>query len=494
MPYTDHTKANLSIVVAGASGDLAVKKIFPALFALYCRKMLPDSFRCFGFARTPLSDDQFRELLMENLACRYTPGETECRDSMDAFLKHCHYMTGHYDSVEDFQTLGKVLEQEESDTALSIRIFYLSIPPFLFMPVAKSLHVAGLTQEIPEKRVCRVVVEKPFGRDRTSSDELTRELADVFTEPQTYRIDHYLGKEVIQNLMVLRFSNLIFEPLWNRNNIAHVRISWTEDIGTEGRAGYFDAYGIIRDVMQNHLLQMLALVAMEEPLDLNPENVRNEKVKALRAVKAATLDDIVVGQYTAAEYKGTRHTGYLEEEGVPADSITPTYAALALKVRNRRWDGVPFLIRAGKGVNDRKTEIRIAFRDVPANIFGASPTQPEANELVIRVQPDAGISLTIMTKVPGLRVTLQKTELNLSYAAAFAGEMPEAYESLLLDVIKGDKSLFIRADELEAAWDIFTPVLNDLESCTIRPQGYPFGSAGPASSHALAAYYDTEWV
>ena len=485
---------NLSIVVIGASGDLSVKKIYPALFALYCRNLLPASFTCYGFSRTRMSDAEFRDLLLRHLACRYTPGETECQQAMDAFLERCFYVTGHYDSAEDFSALADVLEKGEPEGESVTRLFYFSIPPFLFIPTAKSLHASGLTRELPGQRTCRVVIEKPFGRDRNSSDELTRELGQVFTEPQTFRIDHYLGKEVIQNLMVLRFANLIFEPLWNRNNIAHVRISWTEDIGTEGRAGYFDTYGIIRDVMQNHLLQMLALVAMEEPLNLNPENVRNEKVKALRAVKPVSLDDIVVGQYTAAEYKGVGHPGYLEEEGVPPESITPTYAAVALKVRNRRWDGVPFLMRAGKGVNDRKPEIRIDFRDVPANIFAASATIPEANELVIRVQPDAGISLTVMTKVPGLRVTLQKTELNLSYAAAFREEIPDAYESLLLDVIKGDKSLFIRSDELEAAWDIFTPVLEDLESCTIRPQGYRFGSAGPESANALAAYYETEWV
>lgn len=493
MQNASFEKDALSIVVVGASGDLAVNKIFPALFALYCRKMLPESFSCFGFARTPLNDEQFRELLMAHLTCRYTPGEEECRRYMDAFLKRCFYVPGQYDSIEHFQALEALMKQREPAGKPVLRLFYLSIPPFVFLPVAQTLHATGLTADVPGEKACRVVVEKPFGRDRQSSDELTRELAGVFTETQTYRIDHYLGKEVIQNLMVLRFANLIFEPLWNRNNISHVRITWSEDIGTEGRAGYFDGYGIIRDVMQNHLLQMLALVAMEEPLNLDPESVRNEKVKALRALNPVTLDDIVVGQYTAAEYKGRHCKGYLEEEGVPEGSITPTYAAVALKIHNRRWDGVPFLMSAGKGLNSRKTEIRIAFRHVPANIFGGSPAGPEPNELVIRVQPDAGISLNIMTKVPGLRVSLQETELNLSYAAAFRGEIPDAYESLLLDVIKGDKSLFIRSDELEAAWDIFTPILNDLESCTIPPQPYDFGSSGPRSASALAALYDTSW-
>lgn len=488
-----NVQMQLSIVVIGASGDLSVKKIFPALFALYCRGLLPESFSCFGFSRTPLTDEQFRALLTKHLTCRYEIGETSCHTAMEQFLSRCTYVNGTYDSIEDFRSLGNALEAHEKPGIPVTRLYYMSIPPFLFLPVAQSLHAAGLTDEGCGQKICRVIVEKPFGHDRASSDTLTRELAAVFREEQTFRIDHYLGKEVIQNLMVLRFANLIFEPLWNRTNIAHVRISWTEDIGIEGRAGYFDAYGIIRDVMQNHLLQMLALVAMEEPLDLNPESIRNEKVKALRSVRPITLDDIVVGQYSRGIYNNKKYCGYLEEPGIPPNSITPTYAAAVLKVRNRRWDGVPFLLRAGKGLNDRKTEIRIAFRNVPANIFASSPKELEANDLIIRVQPDASIALNIITKVPGLKMTLQETQLNLSYASAFQETIPDAYESLILDIIKGDKSLFIRSDELQAAWDIFTPVLKDLESCTIRPQEYPFGSSGPPSANALAALYDTSW-
>ena len=493
MVQQEHLSRQLSFVVIGASGDLAVKKIFPALFSLYCRGDMPDTFCCCGFARTDMSHDAFRALLLEHLACRYTPGEQECRALTDAFLKRCFYVSGQYDAPDSFAALARVLEEKEKPDMPTRRLFYFSIPPFLFMPTAQSLAQASLSDDIPEKRQCRVVIEKPFGRDRASSDELTRGLAAVFTEEQTYRIDHYLGKEVIQNMMALRFANLVFEPLWNRVNIARVLITWMEDIGVEGRAGYFDAYGILRDVMQNHLLQMLALTAMEEPLSLNPEYVRDEKVKVLRSAAPATLDDIVTGQYVAASYHGTQRKGYLDEDGVPPDSITPTYAAVALKIRNRRWDGIPFLIRAGKGLNDRKTEIRIVFRKVPANIFANSPNPPEANELVIRVQPDPGISLSFMNKKLGMPLSLQKTELKLSYAEVFDEQTPDAYESLILDVIKGDKSLFIRADELAAAWDVFTPVLHALESCTIRPQPYPFGSNGPQSADALAALYKADW-
>ena len=494
MTEKSHTVPDhVSFIVLGASGDLAVKKIFPALFSLYCRKLLPETFRCFGFARTAMGDEQFRELLTAHLTCRYTPEEQTCRELMEAFLGRCVYVQGQYDAPDTFHALHTALTQFEERSEQTLRLFYFAIPPFMFVPTAQSLAQSGFTAPMADRGQCRVVIEKPFGRDRSSSDELTRELATVFTEEQTYRIDHYLGKEVIQNLMALRFANLVFEPLWNRVNIAHVLITWMEDIGVEGRAGYFDAYGIIRDVMQNHLLQMLALVAMEEPLRLNPEYVRDEKVKVLRSVAPVTLDDIVVGQYTAADHNGVAHKGYREEPGVSRESIMPTFAAVALKIRNRRWDGIPFLLRAGKGLNDRKAEIRVVFRDVPANIFAASPTPPEANELVIRVQPDAGISLSFMNKKPGLPMSLQTTELNLSYADVFHETLPDAYESLLLDVVKGDKSLFIRADELAAAWDVFTPVLHDLESCTIRPQGYDFGGLGPQSADALAALYDARW-
>jgi len=485
----------LSIVILGASGDLAVKKVFPALFSLYCRNLLPECFLCYGFARTEMSDAEFRELLMRHLTCRYTPGASECRKLMDEFLTHCKYISGCYDAPESFQNLKtamEAVEAMETKDGFVTRLFYFSIPPFLFMPAARSLAQAELTTDIHGKRACRVIIEKPFGRSRQSSDELTSGLAQALTEEQTYRIDHYLGKEVIQNLMALRFANLIFEPLWNRVNIAHVQITWMEDFGVEKRAGYFDSYGIIRDVMQNHLLQILALTAMEEPLSLNPEYIWDEKVKTLRSIAPVKLDDIVVGQYTSSTYENIPRKSYLEEEGIPPYSITPTYAAVVLKIRNRRWDGIPFLIRAGKALNDRKTEIRVVFRDVPANIFAASQTPPEANELVIRVQPDAGISLSFMNKIPGLRMSLHKTHLNLSYADVYE-KMPDAYESLILDVIKGDKSLFIRADELAAAWDVFTPVLSDLESCTIQPQGYPFGSDGPQSADALAALHGTIW-
>ncbi len=480
----------LSIAVFGASGDLAMKKIYPALFVLFAQGYLPHRFKIFGYARSALSQEEFRARVAEHLYCRSATA-AQCNDLSAAFLASCEYLHGPYDSVESYQRLGAAMACFGADPAEN-RVFYMSIPPFLFLPVADTMHAAGLEQR-PAGAWSRVVLEKPFGSDRSSSDALTEHMAHVFSEEQTYRIDHYLGKEVIQNLMVLRFANLIFDPIWNRSCIHHVSISWMEDIGIEGRGGYFDQYGIIRDVMQNHLLQIMALVAMEEPIGLDAKHVRDEKVKVLSCVPALTFNDILVGQYTTGVYRGAVQRGYLEEEGVAQGSVTPTYAVAALRIRNRRWDGVPFLIRAGKGLNARLTEIRIRFREVPGNIFARNAEFLSPNELVIRVQPDAGISFSIVNKVPGLDITLADSELNLRYESAFQASIPDAYECLLLDVLQGDRSLFIRADELQAAWDIFTPVLHDLESCQIRPQGYAFGSAGPTSAVALAALHGVVW-
>lgn len=480
----------LSIVIIGASGDLALKKVIPALFALYCQKLLPAQFQVVGYARSALTEAEFRDRVMAHLTCRYVPGE-RCDAFMAEFLQRCSYVQGKYEDAEAYRPIEREFRKLGAPADVN-RVFYMAIPPSIFLDVARALAGAGLTAT-PGAGWAHTVIEKPFGRDRASSDALTHGLAEVFREEQIFRIDHYLGKEVIQNLLVLRFANLIFDPIWNRAHIEQVRISWMEDIGVEGRAGYFDEYGIIRDVMQNHLLQILALVAMEQPVDLHAQYVRDEKVKALRSVLPVRAEDLVIGQYTAGRLHESPRRGYLEEEDIPAGSITPTYAAAVLHVRNRRWDGVPFLIRAGKALDARMTEIRIRFRPVPGNIFTSSAGHLANNELVIRVQPDAAISFRIVNKVPGLGITLEESDLDLQYASAFQAAIPDAYECLLLDVIEGDRSLFIRADELEAAWDIFTPVLHELEEKRLKPRGYAFGSAGPEAAQALAARYNAIW-
>ncbi len=486
-----HPEGPVSIIILGASGDLAKRKIIPALFSLYCQRLLPEKFQVVGFARSEMSDEEFRRMATENLTCRYAPGNS-CGELMEKFLRRCFYFRGRYDSPEAFRALREHLLPLENQEPTS-RVFYMAIPPSVFLDVARSLKQAGLVNDGNATPWSRAVIEKPFGSDRASSDELVRNMAEVFEENQTYRIDHYLGKEVIQNLLVLRFANLIFDPIWNRAHIENVQISWKEDLSVEGRAGYFDGYGIIRDVIQNHLLQILALIAMEEPLSLDAKDVRDEKVKLLRAIPPVELRHVVVGQYTEGIWKGTRHASYLDEDGVPKGSTTPTFAAAVLHVANRRWDGVPFLIRAGKGLNDRMTEIRVVFRETPGRLYDDALHEPVRNELIIRVQPDEAIVFRIMNKTPGLEMDLGITDLNLRYQSTYRVEIPDAYECLLLDVIEGDESLFIRSDELAAAWDIFTPVLRRLEEESIQPEPYVFGTEGPRAAAGLAGRFGTGW-
>ena len=336
-------------------------------------------------------------------------------------------------------------------------------------------------------------IEKPFGHDRRSSDALSRDIATVFEEDQIYRIDHYLGKEVIQNLLVLRFANLVFEPIWNRHYIHSVQITWKENLSIEGRGGYFDSAGIIRDVMQNHLVQILALIAMESPSRLDATHIRNAKVNALICVPPPSLETAVLGQYTGKNGNGDTVAGYREDPSVPDHSVSPTYAAIALRVENSRWDGVPFLMRAGKGLDGKMTEIRIRFHEIPGRMFKSGEKHLKANELVIRIQPDAAIYFTIMNKVPGVGMELETRDLDLQYASAFSQQIPDAYEDLLLDVLRGEKSLFIREDELAAAWDIFTPLLHEIDKSILKPDPYMFGSMGPERADSLAAEHNVKW-
>ena len=474
---------NLSIIVVGASGDLAIKKIFPAMFSLYCQGFLPPGFRVFGFARSILSHEEFRKRISEHLTCRYTSTES-CSMEISEFLSRCYYMSGKYDSRESFLDLYELMRSQEPSRDTN-RIYYLAVPPSVFLDTAKALAGAGLVICDPSQSWSRVVIEKPFGKDRQSSDILTRELSKVFSEEQTFRIDHYLGKEVTQNLMVLRFANLVFEPLWNRNFIESVHITWKEDIGVENRAGYFDEYGIIRDVIQNHLVQILTLVAMEKPRSIHATHIRDEKVKVLRSISAIDMKSIILGQYIAGETNTIHHAGYLEEKSIPADSTTPTFATTVLRINNDRWRGVPFIISAGKGLDSRTNEVRIQFRSIPDNIFCDNPECLPTNDLNIRIQPDESIFLNIVNKEPGMQLSLVETSLNLRYQSAFSTKIPEAYERLILDVITGDKGLFIRSDELAAAWDIFTPVLHEIDRLKIKPEPYSFGSAGPSSAMKL---------
>ncbi|CAD5163297.1 unnamed protein product [Musa acuminata subsp. malaccensis] len=496
-PYIDHSKAKedqidstVSITVVGASGDLAKKKIFPALFALFYEDCLPKHFTVFGYARTQLTDEELRNMIGKTLTCRIDKREN-CGDKMEQFLQRCFYHSGQYSSSENFLELDRKLKDKEVGKSAN-RLFYLSIPPNIFVDVVRC---ASRTASSPTGWT-RVIVEKPFGRDSQSSGDLTRSLKQHLTEDQIFRIDHYLGKELVENLSVLRFSNLVFEPLWSRKFIRNVQLIFSEDFGTEGRGGYFDNYGIIRDIMQNHLVQILALFAMETPVSLDAEDIRNEKVKVLRSMRTLQLDDVVVGQYKGHTRGGRSLPAYIDDPTVPKGSLTPTFAAAALFIDNARWDGVPFLMKAGKALNTRRAEIRVQFRHVPGNLYKrnfGTDLDKATNELVIRVQPDEAIYLKINNKIPGLSMRLDSSNLNLLYASRYPREIPDAYERLLLDAIEGERRLFIRSDELDAAWALFTPVLKELEDKRIAPELYPYGSRGPVGAHYLAAKYNVRW-
>nr|QXV29858.1 G6PDH2 [Aquilaria sinensis] len=487
---TGNAESTLIITVVGASGDLAKKKIFPALFALYYEDFLPENFTVFGYARTKLTDDELRNMICGTLTCRIDKREN-CEEKMDQFLKRCFYHSGQYNSEEHFAELDEKLKEKEGEK-LSCRLFYLSIPPDKFVDVVRCASLKASSGN----GWTRVIVEKPFGRDSESSGELTKCLKQYLNEDQIFRIDHYLGKELVENLSVLRFSNLVFEPLWSSNYIRNVQFIFSEDFGTEGRGGYFDKYGIIRDIMQNHLLQMLALFAMETPVSLDAEDIRNEKVKVLRSMKPLQLEDVVVGQYKGQSTGGKTCPGYTDDPTIPNDSLTPTFAAAALFINNARWDGVPFLMKAGKALHTRRAEIRVQFRHVPGNLYKrnfGTDLDKATNELVLRVQPDEAIYLRINNKVPGLGMRLDRSDLNLLFRSRYPKEIPDAYERILLDAIEGERRLFIRSDELDAAWALFTPVLKELEEKRIAPELYLYGSRGPVGAHYLAAKYNVRW-
>ena len=471
----DH-KNGCNFIVIGASGDLSRKKIIPALFSLFVNGFLPKEYNVVGYARTEMDETAFRKMAEDNLKSKYEK-EPENLDKIPAFLSRCSYVYGQYDSVDDFKNLKKHLASLSAGKFN--RLFYMAIPPNIFLETSTSIHDSGLMEKSSPDCWSRVVLEKPFGRDSESFKELSENLSKVIPEKQTYRIDHYLGKEVIQNLMVLRFANLIFEPLWNRNYVSSVNITWCEKIGVSGRAGYFDQYGIIRDVMQNHLMQILALVGMEPPINLDAESIRDEKVKVLKCVAPLTINDMVIGQYTRSE--DGKIPGYLEEPGVPKDSITPTYTKASFKINNFRWDGVPFKLLAAKAYDKTCTEIRINFKEVPGFIYPSLKAM-NPNTLVIRVQPDEAIRLEVVNKFPGLAMRFENASLNLHYQSEFQQRLHDAYERLLLDVLRGDKSLFIRDDELAASWNIVTPALKDLEKWKIKPLSYVFGTRGPQQS------------
>ncbi|CAG9099815.1 unnamed protein product [Plutella xylostella] len=471
-----------TFILLGASGDLAKKKIYPTIWYLYRDNVLPKNTKFVGYARTSQTVSEVREKCKKYIKVR--PGE---EDKYEEFWAANDYLAGAYDKRIDFEKLNQLICKNEKGIVAN-RIFYLAVPPTVFEDVTVNIKNSC----VAIKGYTRVIIEKPFGRDDVSSDKLSNHLANLFKEEQIYRIDHYLGKEMVQNLMTIRFANQIFCPSWNRSNIASVLISFKEPFGTEGRGGYFDDFGMIRDVMQNHLLQILSLIAMEKPVSLHPNDIRDEKVKVLRHIPAIEMKDILVGQYVGnPNGNGEEKLGYLDDPTVPKGSVTPTYALAALWINNARWEGVPFILRCGKALNERKAEVRIQYKDVPGDIFGGNTKR---NELVIRVQPGEALYLKMMSKSPGMKFDLVETELDLTYSMRYReADVPDAYERLILDVFTGTQMHFVRSDELKEAWRIFTPILQQLEENHVQPHPYVFGSRGPAAADGKLAEYNFKY-
>ncbi|WVR09532.1 glucose-6-phosphate dehydrogenase [Kwoniella sp. DSM 27419] len=461
------------IVVLGASGDLAKKKTFPALFALFAQGLLPKDVHIVGYARTKMDEEEFHK--------RETQHIKGDEDKIKKFKEISSYISGQYDEDAGFQELLKHVEELEGDRGTKNRVFYMALPPSVFTTVAK-----GLKKNVySEKGINRIIIEKPFGKDLESCREMMSDLKAEWKENETYRIDHYLGKEMVKNMLVMRFGNVFFDASFNKNYISNVQITFKEPFGTEGRGGYFDEFGIIRDVCQNHLMQTLSVLAMERPVSFSAEDIRDEKVKVLRAIPPITKEDVLLGQYVGADGK----PGYLEDDTVPKDSVCPTFAAMTLWINNPRWEGVPFIMKAGKALNESKVEVRIQFKDAVQGIFTDIPR----NELVLRIQPDEAVYLKMNSKLPGFATRAVPTELDLTYKKRFTdANIPQAYEALILDAFKGDHSNFVRDDELDVAWKIFTPILHWIDGKNgdaPKPESYPYGSRGPEKIDEFTAKY-----
>ncbi|KXS18208.1 glucose-6-phosphate dehydrogenase [Gonapodya prolifera JEL478] len=473
-------KDNTCIVVLGASGDLAFKKTFPAIFGLLKHGLLPQPVQIVGYARTKMDLAKFRERVTSQIKV----ASDADRKLLETFKGLLTYVDGQYDQAASFQNLRAFIERLEPRSGVRNRLFYMALPPNVFGSVGKGLRENVYTANGWN----RVVVEKPFGRDLPTSNELAAALAQYWKEDEIYRIDHYLGKEMVKNLLILRFANQFLGGIWDRQHISNVQITFKEPFGTEGRGGYFDEFGIIRDVMQNHLLQVLTLVAMEKPISLDPEHVRDEKVKVLRYMKELTTNDIMIGQYTASE--DGKKPGYKDDKTVPKDSVAPTFATAVFFIPNERWDGVPFILKCGKALDDAKVEVRVQFNSVPGNTLYPNAAR---NEIVIRLQPNEAVYIKMMNKKPGMSGQPVISELELNYGRRYTGErIPDAYEALLLDVLQGDHSNFVRDDELREAWRIFTPLLHKLERERIVPLPYKYGSRGPKGLDEFIASHGFE--
>ncbi|MDP6823589.1 MAG: glucose-6-phosphate dehydrogenase [Dehalococcoidia bacterium] len=475
-----------TIVIFGITGDLAARKLLPALFNLACLGRLPESTRIVGFARRERSDEEVRELLREGVTS--VGGMDGHLPEWDEFARGITYISGDLTDTDDYRKLDAHLTAFEGSGSTG-RIYYLSVAPNLYARCVTELGAAGMSRENGEDWR-RVIIEKPFGNDGVSAAALDRDVQAVFDESQVYRIDHYVGKETVQNLLYFRFLNSIFEPLWNRNYIESVQISALEEVGVEGRVDFYDQTGVVRDMFQNHLLQVLAMIAMEPPNSIDADALRNEKTKVLQAIRCPEPEHAVRAQYE----------GYTSLPGVAPGSTTPTYAAMMLRIDNWRWQGVPFFLRSGKALSTKSTEVVIQFREPPHLLMGAGQDSEaariEPNILALRLQPDEGMHLRFMSKVPGGGTATRPVDMRFNYDDTFEGQaIPDSYVQLLDDVLRGDPSLFTRSDNIHAAWAVVDPLLEAWNDGNAPPPAlYRVGSDGPSQADAMLANEGQRWL
>ncbi len=473
------------LIIFGITGDLAQKKLLPAVYDLSNRGLLPPSFSLVGFGRREWSNEQFIDVARESVRAHARTGFNE--KVWTQLVEGFRFVSGNFDDPEAFQNLKQEISNlDKKRGTAGNHAFYFSIPPADFPKVAKQLSDSGLA-DADEGQFRRVVIEKPFGSNLETAVELNKTIEEVFEPESVFRIDHYLGKETVQNILALRFANRMFEPLWNSNHIDHVQITMAEEIGIGSRAGYYDGIGAARDVIQNHLLQLLALTAMEEPNSFNADDLRQEKEKVLAAVKLPKRlnEHTARGQYSSGWQGAQEVGGYLQEPGMPKKSNTETFAAMRLDIGTRRWSGVPFYLRTGKRLARRVTEIAVVFKRAPQQLFAESQTRLLGeNALVIRVQPDEGVTIRFGSKVPGVGMQVRDVTMDFGYGHAFTEDSPEAYERLILDVLLGDPPLFPRQREVELSWQILDPIVKFWANAD-KPESYLPGSWGPASAHDM---------
>jgi len=497
--HSERMPDSCTVVIFGASGDLTKRKLIPALLDLARQGVLPPGFTILGVSRTEMSDERFREHLHEGLQ---EFGEISGEDSSlwATFAQGVRYLAMDPSTPEEYGKLRTTLEEVASSRGIAPNIlFYLSTPPNLYAPIVRSLGAAGLQQPASGGSWVRIIIEKPFGVDLDSARRLNAAILEVFGEEQVYRIDHYLGKETVQNLVAFRFANGIFEPIWNRNYIDHVQITAAETVGIENRGGYYEQAGALRDMVQNHMLQLLALTAMEPPVLFDAQQVRDEKQKVFKAIRPIPPEEIhrhsVRGQYGPGTIGGKAVPGYRQEKGVSPQSTTETYVALRLTIDNWRWADVPFYIRAGKRLPKRVTEIAVQFKKTPHHLFARLPAEHlERNVIVIRIQPDEGISLRFSSKVPGSAMRMRPVTMDFRYGSSFGRPLADAYARLLLDCMLGDATLYARGDSVEAAWELITPMHEAwTENRHAQVYEYPAGTWGPAEVDELLHGGGTRW-